>query len=104
MIEYCATCGDKVTTTDGRCPVCRGKKLSCVPPKSSLVQGTRPCTVNGRKATFHTWEHKAWVVAPGISIGSHPGGQIAITFGIVEYEDGTVHEVYPSEIIFIDKE
>jgi len=44
----------------------------------------RDCIVKGRKAKFHAWEHNAWVVAPGISIGSHPGGQMAITFGIVD--------------------
>ena len=34
--------------------------------------------------------------------GGHSAGQLAATFGIVEYEDGTVHECYPQEIRFCD--
>jgi len=64
----------------------------------------RPCEVKGRKATFHKWSHKAWVIDAGLTIGSHPGGQASIVLGIVEYEDGTVHEAYPYEITFTDKE
>lgn len=37
------------------------------------------------RALFHCWSHKP-----------------DITVGIVEYSNGTVHEVYPSEIQFID--
>lgn len=33
----------------------------------------RPCEVKGRKATFHKWSHKAWVIDAGLTIGSHPG-------------------------------
>ena len=35
-------------------------------------------------------------------IGGHPGGQVSGTFAIVEYEDGTVHEVEPTQIQFVD--
>ena len=35
-------------------------------------------------------------------IGGHPGGQISGTFAIVEYEDGTIHEVEPTQIRFVD--
>lgn len=34
--------------------------------------------------------------------GGHPGGQISATFGLVEYEDGTMHEVEPQNIRFVD--
>ena len=34
--------------------------------------------------------------------GGHPGGQISATFAIVEYEDGTIHEVEPQNVRFVD--
>lgn len=34
--------------------------------------------------------------------GGHPAGQASSTFAIVEFEDGTVHEVEPWNIRFID--
>jgi hypothetical protein len=43
------------------------------------------------------------VVAPGIGIGSHPGGQISKTYGIVEFSDGILY-VAPEKIKFIDEE
>ena len=64
----------------------------------------RPCKVNGKGATFHRWADKAEVISPGLAIGSHPGGQLWLVLGIVEYADGTVHECYPHEIVFTDKE
>lgn len=60
----------------------------------------RPCMIKGRKALFHRWEDKAQVYNP-MSIGQIPG-QLKQTVGIVEYEDGTVHECYPGEIRFCD--
>jgi len=62
----------------------------------------RPCLVGNRRALFHTWEQFANVVPPGMAIGSAPGGQVATMFGIVEYEDGTVDEVQPKMIRFVD--
>lgn len=64
----------------------------------------RPCEVKGRKATFHTWTQQSWVVPPSPMIGGHPGGQMSTTWAVVEYEDGTVHEVCPTDIRFTDKE
>lgn len=62
----------------------------------------RPCVVgkDKRPALFHCWEQRAEVLEPAIAIGGHTGGQMSITFGIVEYEDGRVSEVYPYEIVF----
>ena len=37
-------------------------------------------------------------------IGGHPGGQIAYTLGIVEFMDGTVGQVSPGYIKFLDTE
>lgn len=62
----------------------------------------RTCLVKGKKALFHKWNEFSNVVAPGIAVGSAPGGQIKYTLGLVEYEDGTVEEVLPHSIKFID--
>ena len=66
------------------------------------MNDTRPCRVKGRKAKFHQWVIRQEVVGPGAAIGSHQGGQIQCTFALVEFEDGTVQEVYPENIVFID--
>lgn len=62
----------------------------------------RPCIVNGEKALFHRWSDKAEVIPPSPMIGGHPGGQLAQTVAIIEYDDGSVHEAYPSEVRFLD--
>lgn len=62
----------------------------------------RPCFVKGKKALFHCWEPKMQVVGESMLRGGHSAGQLAATFGIVEYEDGTVRECYPHEIRFCD--
>ena len=62
----------------------------------------RPCVVGNKLALFHTWEQFANVVPPGMAIGSAPGGQVATMFGIVEYEDGSIDEVQPKTIRFVD--
>lgn len=64
----------------------------------------RPCFVKGEKALFHCWQQRAFVVPPSIAIGGHDGGQVSIPFGIVEYEDGSVKEVYPYDIVFADRD
>lgn len=53
--------------------------------KISMENKVRPCMAGKHRALFHCWSHKP-----------------DITVGIVEYSNGTVHEVYPSEIQFID--
>lgn len=63
----------------------------------------RPCYVEGKKALFHKWNDVAEVQAAGFAIGSSPGGQLKATFGLVEFEDGTVKEVLPHKIKFADK-
>ena len=56
------------------------------------------------KALFHCWNHRSELCDDSPMIGGHPGGQVSATFGIVEYEDGTVHEVLPTQIRFVDRE
>lgn len=62
----------------------------------------RPCIVWGKNALFHRWSNVSDVVAPSLLKGGHGGGVIAYTVGIVEFEDGFVSEVRPSDIRFID--
>ena len=73
--------------------------------KQILIKRMRSCVVDNKyKALFHRWEDKSDVIAPSMSIGGAPGGQITRTLAIVEYEDGTIHEAYPHEIRFTDRE
>lgn len=54
------------------------------------------------KALFHYWNYRSELVDASPMIGGHPGGQVSGTFAIVEYEDGTIHEVEPAQIRFVD--
>ena len=54
------------------------------------------------KALFHCWNRRSELCNASPMIGGHPGGQVSGTFAIVEYEDGTVHEVEPTQIRFVD--
>lgn len=56
------------------------------------------------KALFHCWSHRSEVVGESYLRGGHPAGQVSSTFAIVEFEDGTVHEVEPWNIRFVDNE
>ena len=60
----------------------------------------RPCHLGERKCLFHKWVDKAWVVEPSMAVGGHNGGQKRITVGLVEWDDGTMHEAYSYEIVF----
>lgn len=62
----------------------------------------RPCLVDGKRALWHEWTTRQEIVPPSIMAGGHGGGQISATFALVEYEDGTVAEVYPSCVRFLD--
>ena len=62
----------------------------------------RLCKVAEEIGYFHCWEQYADVIAPGITIGSAPGGQISNVFGIVEFSD-RVTRIEPWEIKFIDE-
>lgn len=62
----------------------------------------RPCIVNGKKALFHRWTELSNVVSESCLRGGNLAGQIKYTLGIVEFEDGTVEEVAPYLIKFLD--
>lgn len=54
------------------------------------------------KALFHCWNHRSELVGESPLRGGHPAGQISETFAIVEYDDGTIHEVELQNIRFVD--
>lgn len=63
----------------------------------------RICIINNNeKALFHKWVTRKNVIEPSPMIGGHPGGEIQFELGIVEFEDGTIAEVAPHQIKFID--
>ena len=62
----------------------------------------RPCLVNGVKALFHMWSNYCYPVEDSLLRGGHRAGEIKGTVAIVEYEDGTVAEVDPKSIKFVD--
>lgn len=68
--------------------------------------GVRPCIVkqNGeeKKALFHMWENFAKPVTADLCIGDCSEGQMSMIFGLVEYEDGSMDEVRPARIRFVD--
>ena len=49
-----------------------------------------------------TLENFAKPVAADLYIGGCPEGQMSMIFGLVEYNDGTMGEVNPSQIRFVD--
>lgn len=63
----------------------------------------RPCMVNGRPSLFHRWIERRWVVEASPMVGGHPTGQCVMPLAIVEDQYGTIHEVRPSEIRFVDE-
>ena len=54
------------------------------------------------KGLFHFWGFRSELYDASLMIGGHPGGQVSDTFAVVEYEDGTVHEVAPTCVRFVD--
>lgn len=88
------------------------------------VTTLRPCFVNGRKGMFHRWvdkedfllklkcnsyisyEKAKYITAQFEKTGIAPSGfemeKVIITYAIVEFEDGTIEEVRPTTITFLD--
>lgn len=79
-----------------------------------IMNEYRPCVVKGDKeiykdckgeqvrALFHCWSEKFWTIKNPYMIEQYTAGQMSMLFGIVEYEDGTLDEVEPSRIQFLD--
>ena len=55
------------------------------------------------KGYFHKWSDRFWTIGESPMVGGYAAGQMSQTVAIVEYEDGTVHEHYPLEIRFTDR-
>lgn len=76
------------------------------PYRPCLVK--RDCGKRGKKgkelvkAFFHCWVHKSEVVPPSPMLGGHSGGIVSGVLGLIENEDGTIDQVYPSRIKFLD--
>lgn len=68
----------------------------------TVKQELRPCTINGRKGLFHTWEQFHRIVPPSPMVGGHLGGQICEMFALVEFETGGIERISPDEVVFVD--
>lgn len=53
------------------------------------------------KGYFHTWGSEAYVTN-GYLAGT-TAGQVSTLYGVVEYEDGTIHKVEPEYITFTER-
>lgn len=85
--------------------------MAALDGKITIESGIRPCIIRipdkkkqfkEMKALFHCWDFRSEVIGESYLRGGHPAGQISATFAIVEYEDGTIHEVEPTQIQFVD--
>ena len=68
-----------------------------------MMSEYRPCIVDDHKALFHIWTEKSYPVEASPLVGGAPAGQINYLYGVVEYEDGSVHLCVPSQIQFTDE-
>lgn len=85
--------------------------MAALDGKITIESGLRPCIIRipdkkkqfkEMKALFHCWDFRSEVIGESYLRGGHPAGQISATFALVEYEDGTIHEVKPTQIQFVD--
>lgn len=69
-----------------------------------MVDTRRPCIKRKtkEKCFFHLWSHESRLVDASPMIGGHPGGNISETLGILEFEDGHIETLPPSEFYFCD--
>lgn len=71
-----------------------------------LWKEPRPCIVQGKSglqpAFFHIFTTSAYVIAPAIAIGGHPGGQCSEPCAVVEYKSGEVDVVRAASVRFLD--
>ena len=64
---------------------------------------TRDCIVNNQLCILHCSQQWSDVITPSPMIGGHPGGQISMIYGIVEFPDGSVKRISPTNIKFYDE-
>ena len=67
---------------------------------------TRSCIIvgEGLAVKFHKFYTLAYVVAPSIMVGGHPGGQVSDERALIEMPDGTIESVPACNIKFTDVE
>lgn len=53
-------------------------------------------------ALFHCWHENFWTVGESPLVGGPSAGQMSALSSVVEYEDGTVHQVNAEWIQFVD--
>lgn len=72
----------------------------------NIMNHTRPCWVNGRRAIFHRWTDSARPVKPrGVEDEETTERyQLHTVHALVEYEDGTMSRVWPRTVQFADSE
>lgn len=57
---------------------------------------------DGAKGIFLCWNNRAEIVPPSVMVGGHSGGVISGALAVVELENGSVIEQYPTDIKFAD--
>lgn len=66
----------------------------------------RPCWYRGAsglyKAIFHRWVEERQIIPASPMLGDHIGGCVSAIFALIETENGTMREVAPDKIQFID--
>lgn len=63
----------------------------------------RSCIVKDHPGYFHCWEYYSEPIAPGLAIGSHPGGVFSRVYAIVEFSFG-VKRVDIHDLTFTDED
>ena len=84
---------------DGKITIERGLRpcITTVFEKVKNEDGGFSARLTRKKGLFHCWSQKSFY-----SQDEYGGGNTSATFAIVEYEDGTIHEVEPMQIRFVD--
>lgn len=67
---------------------------------NSVIQTRVVREAETHKGYFHAWAHESYVTN-GYLAGT-TAGQVSTLYGVVEYEDGTIHKVDPKCIAFTD--
>lgn len=76
--------------------------MSSLKSEITIQNELRPCWYRQERALFHCWEQLSQVIAPSPMVGGHPGGTESAVLAIIEFKDGSIAEVQPSEIMFCD--